>query len=126
MDEYPANYLNTTVEIFGDVKLFDATETFDENKLESAHSLVQKLGALQQDLEASRGFPPRPPSGTNDKSLHSTVKMRLQKEIEVFKKRYKPIIHVHTIRHIEDAKEIIGENLQYRLIQNFRKSRRKN
>jgi hypothetical protein len=126
MDFHPESYLNSTVEIFGEVKLFDVRgETTDASSFESAHSLIQKLGNLQVDLETFRGLPPRPPSGTNDKSLHPSIKGRLQKEIEDFKKCYKALIQVHTIRHIQEAREIMSENLQYRQIQNYRKSRRK-
>lgn len=121
----PINLINSTVEIFGEVKLYDATEAFDKKLLESAHSLIQKLGILQTKLEAAKELPPRPPSGTNDKSLHPAVKGKLQKEIEVFKKCYKPVIQVHYLKHISEAREIIAENLQYRIIQNYRKNRRK-
>lgn len=121
----PVKHISSTVEIFGEVKLYDATEAFDKKLLESAHSLVQKLGTLQAKLEAARELPLRPPSGTNDKSLNPAVKGKLQKEIEVFKKCYKPIIQVHSLKHIQEAREIIAENLEYRNIQNYRKSRRK-
>lgn len=123
LDFHPATLLNTTVEVFGEVRLFNQAEEFREESLESAFSLIQKLGNLQQSLEESRGLPARPPSGTNDKSLHPAVKGKLQKEIEEFKKRYKPVIQVHTMKHIQEAREIIAENLQYRLIQKYKKNR---
>ena len=126
MDFYPATLLNTTVEVFGEVKLFDSTQDFDEKYLETSFSLIHKLGNLQTSLEEEKGLATRPPSGTNDKSLHPKVKGKLQKEIEEFKKRYKAVIHVHTIKHIQEAREVIAENLQYRLIQKYRKSRQKN
>lgn len=123
MDFHPIEYLNTTVEIFGEVRLYDTTLASDNNDLESSHGLIQKLRNLQLSLEAELGLPQRPPSGTNDKSLHHKVKCRLLKQIDDFKKRYKAKIQVHTIRHIKDAREIIVENLNYRQIQTQRKSR---
>lgn len=118
---HPSNFLNSTVEIFGEVRLFDATLSPlpDERCLESSHSLIQKLRNLQTHLEEERGLPPRPPSGTNDKSLHHEVKGRLQREIEEFHKRYKPVIQVNTMRHVKEAREIIAENLHFRQIQSF-------
>lgn len=115
--------MHTTVEIFGEVRLHDVTLANDNNVLESSHSLIQKLRNFQLILEEELGLPPRPPSGTNDKSLHHKVKCRLQKQIEDFKKQYKAKIQVHTIRHIKEAREIIVENLHYRQIQGQRKSR---
>lgn len=93
--------------------------------MESSHSLIHKLGHLQMTLEAERGFPVRPPSGTNDQSLHYTVKGRLQREIDEFRQKYKPVIQVYTIRHLSEAKEIIVENLHYRQLQKIRQSRLK-
>lgn len=125
MDINPSTHLNTTVEVFGEVRLFDASVNGhpEEKHLESAHSLIQKLGFYQQHLEEQQGLPARPPSGTNDKGLNQLVKIRLNQKIEDFKRRYKPIIRVHTMRHISEAREIIGENLHFRQIQNFRKNR---
>jgi hypothetical protein len=106
------------------VKLFDSTKDFNKKSLESASSLISKLGNLQLKLEQDRGLPFRPPSGTNDKSLDPAVKGKLQKEIEEYKRRYKPVIQVNTMKHIQEAREIIAENLQYRLIQNSRSRNR--
>lgn len=117
MDFHPALYLNNTVEIFGEVKLFDPAQPDVEL---SAHSLIQRLRDLQTSLEQARGLPGNNPSGTNDKSLHFTIKSRLQKEIEQQQKTFKPLIKVHTIRHIAEAREIIAENLHYRQIQKVR------
>jgi hypothetical protein len=125
LDFHPADFLNTTVEVFGEVKLFDSTKELDKKSLESAFSLITKLGNLQTSLEEARGLPFRPPSGTNDKSLHPAVKGKLQKEIEEFKRRYEPVIQVHTMKHIQEAREIIAENLKFRLIQSRRKNRGK-
>lgn len=121
MDYYPSKLLNLTVEIFGEVRLFDPTR--DKLELESSHSLITKLRNLQTRLEHERGLPERPPSGTNDKGLHYAVKSQLLKEIEEHKERFKPIIQVYTIRHVREAKELIAENLHFRQIQNYRKSR---
>jgi hypothetical protein len=121
VDFHASEFINTTVEVFGEVRLYDDTSTSSE--LESSHSLIQKLGNLQTKLEESKGLPPRFPTGTNDKSLHHSVKCKLQKEIEDYKKRFKPMIQVHTMKHIQEAREIITENLRFRQIQNFRKTR---
>lgn len=121
MDFYPSKLLNLTVEIFGEVRLFDPTS--DKLELESSHSLINKLRNLQTRLENERGLPERPPSGTNDKGLHYAVKLKLMKEIEAHKERFKPVIQVYTIRHVREAKELIAENLHFRQIQNYRKSR---
>lgn len=119
LDFHPRGYLNTTVEVFGEVRLYDESSS----RLESSHSLINKLRSLQMQLEEEMGLPPRPPSGTNDKTMNSLVKCKLQKEIERFRKTYKPVIQVFTMRHIEEAREIIVENLHYRLIQKTRKAR---
>jgi len=123
MEFHPKNYLNSTVEVFGEVKLYNPSSPSDD--LESAHSLIQKLRILQTSLEEARGLPARSATGTNDQSLHYLVRNRLQKTIDEFKRRYKAVIQVHTIRHIQDARDIIGENLHFRLIQNLCKSRKK-
>lgn len=122
MDFHPTNRINSTVEVFGEVRLFDP---LSPDELESAHSLIQKLRNLQISLEEARGLDARPPTGTNDKSLHYLVRNRLQKEIEEFRSRFKAVIQVHTIRHLQDARHVIGENLHFRQIQALRKSRRK-
>lgn len=123
MDLHPHELLNSTVEIFGEVRLYEASTDNINTTLQSSHSLIQKLQNLQVNLEEEQGLPTRPASGTNDKSLHHAVKCKLQKEIETFKKKYKPIVQVHSIKHIRDAREIIAENLHFRQIQKYRKSR---
>lgn len=120
MEHHPASNLNTTVEVFGEVRLYDGSK--NSKKLESAHGLISKLRNLQTRLEEEMELPSRPPSGTNDKTMNSFVKSQLQKEIESFKKTYKPVIQVYTLRHIQEAHEIIVENLHYRLIQKRRKT----
>lgn len=123
MDFHPTIFLNSTVEVFGEVKLHNPSSPSDD--LESAHSLIQKLRILQTSLEEARGFPARPATGMNDKNLHYLVRNRLQRTIDEFKRRYKAVIQVHTIRHIQDARDIIAENLHFRLIQNLCKNRQK-
>lgn len=63
------------------------------------------------------GLKEREPSGTNDKSLHPSVKFKLERKIIEMKETYSPIIQVYSIRRITNAKELIAENLYYRLIQ---------
>lgn len=126
MDFHPSNFMHSTVEVCGEVRLFDSTkQELKDRDLESSHSLIERLRNLQMTLEDLRGLPARPPSGTNDQSLHFAVKGRLQKEIEEFRLKYKPVIQVSTIRHVTEARAIIVENLRYRQIQNARKKRLK-
>lgn len=125
IDFFPSKFLNSTVEIFGEVRLYDSTSEKCDIELESAHSLIEKLRKCQMNLESSRGLPARPPSGTNDASLNYAVKRKLQNEIVGFRLRYKPVIQVSSIRHISEAKEVIVENLRWRQLQSVRKRRLK-
>lgn len=109
--DFPRNLLNFTVEIYGEVMLITKDTTPNEMNLISSHNLIIKLREHQTTLEAAKNLPPREPSGMNDKSMHSAVRLNLQKEIQLFKSKYEPIIKVHTVRRIEDAREIIAENL---------------
>ncbi|CRK97672.1 CLUMA_CG011052, isoform A [Clunio marinus] len=114
IDFTPSNYLNSTVEVFGEVKLHDELL---ENSYETSHSLIHKLRNLQIKLESEKGLPTREPSGTNDKGMHPSVLRHLQREIEQYKKTFKPVVQVHTIRHLQEAREVLSENLNYRIIQ---------
>lgn len=116
MDFHPVNLLNSTVEVFGEVRLYDPSSS---DELESAHSLIRRLRMLQETLEQASGLPVRSSTRKNG-SLHYLMKKRLQKEIDELSNKYKAVIQVHTIRHIADAREIIGENLYFRQIQSIR------
>lgn len=115
---FPRNLLNCTVELYGEVMLI-TTEGMQSNEMNllSSHSLIIKLREHQRTFEAARSLPSREPSGMNDKSMHSAVRLSLQKEIQFIKSKYLPIIKVHTVRRIEDAHEIIAENLNLRTFQ---------
>lgn len=124
--DFPRILLNCTVEIYGEVMLITKDTKPNEMNLLSSHNLIIKLREHQITLEAAKNLPPREPSGMNDKSMHSAVRLNLQKEIQLIKSKYEPIIKVHTVRRIEDAREIIAENLNLRAVQNYQKSSSKN
>lgn len=107
IDLHPSQFLNTTVEIFGEVRLYDATS--DVLKLSSAHSLIQTLRNLKTTLQETKGA-----------ALYET---KLKTVIEEFRRKYRVIVQVHTIRHVKQGREIIAENLHFRQIQNFRAHR---
>lgn len=123
LDFYPIDLINSTVEVLGEVRLYEAAKRdSDDFEIESSHSLIHKLRELQLQLETEKNLPSRPPSGTNDKSLHHDVRLRLQQEIVYYKTKYKPIIQVNSLRHMTEARGIIAENLHYRQIQQYKKS----
>lgn len=97
--------LNTTVELFGEVKLKSDEKTVDSG------SLIEELGQLQNALEKRLGYPHRKPTGLSDKGLNSTVRMQLQKRADEIKKQYTPIIQAHFLHATGNAKELITMNL---------------
>lgn len=105
---YPLELLNTTVEVFGEVRLFDMISG-PESPLESSHSLITKLHDFEGELKKSRE------NATNPR-------YELQKKIDDFKYRYKAVVEVHSIRHVSDARDVIAKNLQFRIIQAKRKA----
>lgn len=118
-DFNPVDHLQTTVEVFGEVRLMNVE---DESDIQSSHSLIARLGNLQMQLEQDDGLPERPPSGMNDKSLRPKIRKELEKEILKICTSYRPLIQVHTMKNIQSAREIIAENLHFR---NSRKIRDK-
>ena len=114
---FPRKLLNCTVEINGEVMLIIKDTKPNDMNLLSSFSLINKLREHQTTLEAAKNLPPREPSGMNDKSMHSAVRLQLQKEIQLMKSKYEPIFKVHTVHRIENAREIIAENLNLRLYQ---------
>lgn len=120
--DFPRNLLNCTVEIYGEVMLMIKDTQPNDMNLISSHNLIMQLREHQRTFEAAKNLPPREPSGMNDKSMHSAVRLNLQKEIQQIKSKYEPIIRVHTLQRIQDAREIIAENLHLRSLQSFQKS----
>lgn len=117
--DFPRNLLNSTVEIYGEVMLIIKDTQPNEMNLISSHNLIIQLREHQRTFEAAKNLPLREPSGTNDKSMHSAVRLNLQKEILQIKSKYDPIIKVHTVQRIQDAREIIAENLNLRSLQSY-------
>jgi hypothetical protein len=115
----PVNHLQTTVEIFGEVRLMNVDNDKD---LQTSHSLIARLGNLQIELEELNGLKKRQPSGTCDKSLLPHIRRKLEMEIEQIKNSYQPFIKVHTIRNLQNSREILVENLKFRKLQMIKKS----
>ena len=112
---HPREYLHSTVQIYGEVRLIEKNREIAVENFESSYSLVHRLRELQRSLELEEGKD-REPSGTNDKSMSLPVRIRLEKEIHAFEDKYMPIIYVDSIRRLPSAREILLENLNYRLI----------
>lgn len=106
-NDNPSEYVGTTVQVFGEVRLYDPEQGMSYNNLESSHSLIQRLQDIKSDLETKY----------DDIGL---ITMQLKEQIEKIKKTFLPIIQVHNIKVIHDAKEIISENLNFRLLQKKR------
>lgn len=105
---YPYEFLHTTVEVFGEARLYDFTIGLD-SPLQSSHSLIAKLQDFEEDLKL-------------DKCSKLNARFLLQKKIEDFKYRYKAVVEVTSIRHVSDARDVIAKNLQFRIIQAKRKT----
>lgn len=116
MERHSEQYINKTVQIYGEVRLYDRNLKMELENLESAFSLIQKLRALQINLEEIEGIK-RKPTGTNDKRMSFATKFKLEKEINEMKIKYEPIIYVLDIKHQPVAREIIVENLFRRQLQ---------
>ncbi|KAL7035572.1 hypothetical protein ACKWTF_008451 [Chironomus riparius] len=112
---HPREFLHSTVQIYGEVRLIEKNREMTVENFESSHSLIHRLRELQRSLELEEGKD-REPSGTNDKSMSLPVRIRLEKEIHTFEDKYMPVIYVDSIRRLPLAREIMLENLNYRLI----------
>lgn len=82
------------MQVLGELRLYNPALDLNYSNLESSYSLIHRLNQLPV--------------------------MDLEHAIDAIKSKYVPIIQVHKIRHVQDAKEIILENLNYRLIQRKR------
>lgn len=113
---YPVEFLNTTVEVFGEVRLYDVTLGPD-SPLESSHSLIKKLHDFDEDIKGCQELP-----SSTDKSHNLSARSQLQKIINDFKTRYKAVVEVDTIRHVSEARDVLAKNLQFRIIQARKKA----
>lgn len=104
----------TTVEVSGELRLYEAEKKIDDFSLHSSCDLIYHLRDMQLRLEQKRGLKPRKPSGMSDKSMNSTVKMLLQKELDDMKLRFKPYIKVYHISESLNAKDLIKQKLLMR------------
>lgn len=87
----------------GEVRLFNTNLEVTYDNLESSYSLINRLNELYESQDS-----------------------HLENEIEKIKETFLPIIQVQSIRSMHDAKEIIVENLNYRLLQERRDEMFKN
>jgi hypothetical protein len=117
LDSHPKEFLLHTVEVYGEIRLIEKNQELTLENLVSSNHLINKLRELQMMFESELDLPKREPSGTNDKGMHEIVKRKLEEEIQYIKHNFEPIIHVYDIKRMPEAREIIAENLQYRLIQ---------
>lgn len=93
--------------MYGELRLFNPELDIIYNNLESSHSLIQRVIDIKSDLESK-----------SDDISHITK--RVDEEVEKIKNTFLPIIQVHNIRAAPDAKQIIIENLNFRLLQKKR------
>jgi hypothetical protein len=93
--------------VHGEVRLYSPELEICYDNLESSHSLIKRLIDIKSDLETK-----------NDDIAH--IAKRLEEEVEKNKETFLPIIQVHNVRAAPDAKEIISENLNFRLLQKKR------
>lgn len=107
--------MHSTVQVYGEVRLIEKNQEMAVENFESSFHLIHRLRELQRSLELEEGKD-REPSGTNDRSMSLPVRIRLEKEIHAFADRYVPVIFVDSIRRLPSAREIMLENLNYRLI----------
>lgn len=112
------------VEVIGEIILWDHRISYDlpkwheNNSLpETPCSLIMQIRAKQIQLEKEKGLPARNPSGMNDRSMHSAVRMALKKELHDVKERYEPAIQLHSFKVIDQADELITCNLELRAVQ---------
>lgn len=88
----------------GEVRLYKPQLDLTYENLESSYTLIHRLIELKTDVE----------NEGNDST------QCLKAEIEAIKTTYLPIIQVQSIRAMHVAKEMIVENLHFRLLQRRR------
>lgn len=89
------------------MRLYNPALKISYDNLESSNSLIHRLLELKSDLETE----------TDDVDA---ITKRIEDEKRMIKKTYLPIIQVHNVRVMSDAKEMIAENLHFRLLQRKR------
>lgn len=90
--------------MYGEVRLYNPELKISYDNLESSFSLIKGLIDIKSDLETE----------TDD---ISHITKRVEEEVEKIKNTFLPIIQVHNVRAARDAKELISENLNFRLLQ---------
>lgn len=100
-------HIGSTVQIFGEVRLHNPAQKISYDTLESSNSLIHRLLELKSDLE------------TESDDVDELTK-RIEDEKKLINKTFLPIIQVHNVRVMSDAKEMIAENLHFRLLQRKR------
>lgn len=125
-EAYPPLPIDQFVEIFGETILWArdqnairiSTGDCQERSLPITSAfLVRQLRQAQIELEAARGLPAREPTGMNDKSMNSTIKLALRKRIDDMRKKYEPAIYLDSFKIIDEADEVITCNLELRAVQ---------
>lgn len=121
--ETEAMPIGCLVEIHGETVAWLADEEFARNKVQddipvptTSKDLILHIRDMQHQLEQAKSLPLRQPTGMNDKSMNSSVKMALRKELSEMEKNYVPAIRVVTCKCIDQAEELIHCNLELRLI----------
>lgn len=104
----------TTVIVFGELRLYEVEKAIDNCSLHSSCDLIYHLRDTQLRLEQKKGLAPRNPSGMADKSMNSSIKMLLQKELDEMKVKYRPYVQVYHMMESLDAKNLIREKLLMR------------
>lgn len=119
---------NTFAEVFGEAVLWDTTNIdqiavqVDRNLPAKSKDLMQFMCDKQLQLEREKGDDQqRKPTGMCDKSMNSTVRMALRRELDELKRRYIPAIRVHKVNVIDQAEELIECHLEMRLVQQMKK-----
>lgn len=106
-NDHSTEHIGSTVQVFGEVRLYDPEQEITYNTLESSYSLKHKLIEFKSKLEQE-----------SDDIGH--IKKRFEEEVEKIKSTFLPIIQVHNVKAVTDAREIIVENLNFRLLQKKR------
>lgn len=111
-DFNPTAHIQTTVEVYGEIRLINK---FDgNNSSETSHSLISKISNYQTSLEEGDVIM------SSNSNSEADNQGRLENKINSIKNMYVPSIHVHSIRTISNAREIIKENLRFRMTRNIK------
>lgn len=97
------SHLHTTVEVYGELRLIDKS---NEKNSESSHSLISQMINLNSYLEEE---------SSNCSNPEVDRLSRLENRFNSIKNNFMPSIQIHTLRSIRNAREILEENLRFRL-----------